>query len=60
MLPFGQLIEEPWEIRKFHSWYMVAAKAGLCSIIVKVPKEAFKLANYAEIVIDFHDMHRLL
>lgn len=39
---------------------MVAAKPGLDSFVGNVPKEAFKLAKDVKIVIDFHDMHRML
>ena len=39
---------------------MEAVKVGLRSFIVKVPKEYFNLIDDAQVVIDFHDMHRLL
>jgi hypothetical protein len=51
MLPMGQLIEELWEIRRFHLWYMEAAKAGLCNFIVKVSAEYFNLTNDQQIIV---------
>lgn len=60
MLTLGQLLQELWEIRRFHRWCMVAAKASLLSFVVKVLAEAFKLAKDAQIVVDFHNIHRLL
>src|SRR6185312_7004984 len=42
MLPLGQLVqEEPWEVRRFHLWYMHAAKLGMKEFVVRVPKEYF-------------------
>jgi hypothetical protein len=29
MLTSGDLLEEKWEVRRFHLWYMEAAKVGL-------------------------------
>jgi hypothetical protein len=61
MVTLGQLVlEEPWEIRRFHLWYMEAAKVGLCSFVVKVPAEYFHLLDDAQVLVDFHDMHRVL
>lgn len=61
MLPLGQLVEELQEIRRFFRWYMEAVKAGLHSSIMKVLTNVFYLANNKnKIVVDFHDMHRLL
>ena len=61
MVTLGQLIQdEQWEIRRFHLWYMEAAKVGLRDFVIKVPKEYFHLTNDAQVVVDFHDMHRLL
>jgi hypothetical protein len=60
MLSLGELCEQPWEVRRFHKWYMHAAKTGLGSVVVKVPKEYFVLDEDAQLIIDFHDMHRLL
>ena len=61
MLTKAQLVhEEWWEVRKFHLWYMEAAKVGLQSFIVNVPAEYFHLDKDAQVIIDFHDMNRLL
>ena len=60
VLPLGQLLEEPWETRRFHRWYMVVVKVGVLSFIARILKEAFNLANDTKIIVDFHDMHRLL
>jgi hypothetical protein len=61
MISKAQLVcEEPWEVRRFHLWYMEAAKAGLSSFIVKVLAEYFHLPEDAELVVEFHDMYRLL
>jgi hypothetical protein len=44
MLSLGQLVqEEPWAVRRFHLWYMQAAKLGMKEFIVRVPKEYFHL-----------------
>lgn len=56
----GQLVEEQWEARRFHLWYMEVKKAGLHSFSVHVLKEALLLDDDIEIFIDFHNMHRLL
>ena len=46
MLPLGQLVqEELWEIRRFHLWYMHAAKLGMKEFVVKAPKEYFHLED---------------
>jgi hypothetical protein len=61
MVTRGQLVnDEPWEVRRFHLWYMEVAKPGLRDFVVKVPAEYFHLPDDAHVVIDFHDMHRLL
>lgn len=61
MLTKQQLIhEESWEVRRFHLWYMEAAKRGMERFTVKVPANLLYLDNDVEIVIDFHDMYRLL
>ena len=39
---------------------MEAAKVGLQSFIVNVPAEYFHLDKDAQVIIDFHDMNRLL
>jgi hypothetical protein len=56
-----QLINnEPWEVRRFHIWYMEAAKVGLWDFVVKVPGEYFHLPYDAQVIVDFHNMYRLL
>ena len=60
MVTLGQLWDEPWEIWRVHLWYMEATKVGLREFDDKVPKEYFHLADDALVVVDFHDMHRLL
>ena len=42
MLSLGQLVqEEPWDVGRFHLWYMQATKLGMKEFIVRVPKEYF-------------------
>ena len=60
MLTIGELLEEKWEVRRFHRWYMHAAKAGLSSFVVKVPGEYFALDDDTQLIVEFADMHRLL
>jgi hypothetical protein len=60
MLTLGQLVEEPWEVRTFHLWYIHAAKLGIRDIIVKAPKEYVHLEDGCSFTVDFYDMHRLL
>jgi hypothetical protein len=60
MLPLGELIEEPWAIRRFHLWYQHAAKLGMQSFILRVPKEYFVLDEDAYFTVSFHDMQRML
>ena len=61
MLTLGQLVqEESWEVRRFHLWYMHAAKLGMREFIVRASKEYFHLEDDCYFTIDFHDMHRLL
>jgi hypothetical protein len=61
MLPLGQLVQdEPWEVRRFHLWYMHAAKLGMREFVVRVPKEYFYLEDDTYVSIVFHDRHRLL
>ena len=61
VLPLGQLIqEEPWEVRRFHLWYMHAVKLGMKQFVMSVPKEYFHLEDDAYLSVVFHDMHRLL
>ena len=61
MVTLGQLVQdEPWEVRRFHLWYMEVAKVGLKTFVVKVPAEYFHLPDNGQVVVDFHDMHRVL
>jgi hypothetical protein len=61
MLTLGQLVnDELWEVRRFHLWYMEEAKVGLETFIVKVLAEYFHLSDDAQVIVEFHDMHRLL
>ena len=60
MMTLGDLLEEKWEVRRFHLWYMEAAKAGLRTFIIKIPAEYFYTPADGEVIVDFHDMHRLL
>jgi hypothetical protein len=39
---------------------MEAAKVGLRSFLIKIPADLFHMENDGEIIVDFHDMHRLL
>jgi hypothetical protein len=59
-LPLGDLLEQPWFVRRFHIWYMNASNLGIDSLVVKVPKEYFELDDECSIVLSFHDMHRML
>jgi hypothetical protein len=52
--------EEPWEVRRFHLWYMEAVKADLSSFITKIPAEYIHLPDNARLVVEFHDIYRLL
>jgi hypothetical protein len=56
----GDILEEKWEVRRFHLWYMEAAKAGLRNFIIKIPAEYFHTPMDGQVIIDFHDMYRLL
>jgi hypothetical protein len=57
----AQLVhEESWEVRRFHLWYMEASKAELHGFTVKVLAEYFHLTADAVLLVDFHDMYRLL
>jgi hypothetical protein len=60
MVPLGQLIEELWEVRRFHLWYMNASKLGMKDFVARVPKEYFHLTEDCEFPVDFHDMQRML
>ena len=60
MLTLGDLLEEKWEVRRFHLWYMEAAKVGLENFVIKIPTEYFHTLTDGQVIVDFHDMHRLL
>jgi hypothetical protein len=60
MLTLGELMEELWDVRKFHLWYMETAKAGLCSFVIHVSRKYFSFQSDGIVVVDFDDMHRLL
>jgi hypothetical protein len=61
MITKAQLVmEEHWEIRRFHLWYMEAARRGLSTVTAKVPAEYFHLDADCTVPIEFHDMARLL
>ena len=62
MLPKAQLIDdEKWDTRKFHLWYMEAAKAGMTGFTVKIPSELFHLPGAdIQLPVDFQDMYNLL
>ena len=60
MLSLGELVEEPWPVRRFHLLYMHASKFGRKEFVVKAPKEYFHLEEDYPFTIDFHDIHRLL
>jgi len=60
MLPLSQLLDDPWEVRRFHKWYMHASKLGMRDFIVRVPAEYFHLEEDCQFVVDFHDMYRLM
>ena len=60
MMTLGDLLEEKWEVRRFHLWYIEAAKAGLRDFVIKIPVDYFHTPMDGEILIDFHGMYRLL
>ena len=33
-MTLGDLLEEKWEVRRFHLWYIEAAKAGLRTFVI--------------------------
>jgi hypothetical protein len=57
-LPSFQLQEGPWEMRKFHEWYMRACRAGLSIITASVPAIVY-LSGDNYLMLDFKDMHAL-
>ena len=60
MLTMGDLLEEKWEVRRFHLWYMEATNVGLENFVIKIPVEYFHTPTDGEVIVDFHDMYRLL
>ena len=60
MLTLGNLLEEKWEVRRFHLWYMEATKVDLETFVIKILAKYFHMPTDGEILIDFHDMYRLL
>jgi hypothetical protein len=52
--------EEPWEVRRFHLWYMEVARAGLSGFTVRIPREYFLLDTDVVLPVDFHGMYRVL
>ena len=59
-MTLGDLLEEKWEVRRFHLWYMEAAKVCLQNFIINIPAEYFHTPTDGQVIVDFHDMHRLL
>jgi hypothetical protein len=43
MVPLGQLIEEPWEVLRFHLWYMNASKLGMKDFVYEGPQGVLPL-----------------
>jgi len=60
MLTLGDLLEEKWEVRRFHLWYMEAAKVGLENFVINILEKYFHTATEGQIIVDFHNMHRLM
>jgi len=60
MLTVDDLLEERWKVRRFHLWYMEAAKLGLHNFVINILAEYFHTPTNGVVVVDFHDMHRLL
>ena len=60
MLTLGDLLEVLWEVRRFDLWYMKSAKVGLETFIIKIPVEYFHTPTDGEVIVDFHDMYKLL
>ena len=57
-LPSFQLQEGPWEMRKFHEWYMRACRAGLSIITASVLAIVY-LSRDNYLMLDFKDIHAL-
>ena len=53
-----QLQEGPWEMRKFHEWYMRACRVGLSIITASVPAIVY-LSRDNYLMLDFKDIHVL-
>jgi hypothetical protein len=51
---------ERWEIRRFHIWYVEVAKARLNSFVINILADLFHMPMDGEVIVPFHDMHRLL
>ena len=60
MLTLGDLLEEKWEVWRFHMWYMEAVKVGPENFVIKIPAKYFHTPMDGQVIVDFHDMHRLL
>ena len=60
MLTLGDLLEEKWEVRRFHLCYMEATNVGVENFVINIPAEYFHMPTDGEVIVDFHDMHRLL
>ena len=60
LIPKAQLIdEELWETRRFHRWYMEAAKAGMSGFTIKIPPKYFHLNETITLPVDFRNMWHL-
>ena len=59
MMTLGDLLEEKWEVRRFHLWYIEAAKVGLRDFIIKILVEYFHTPTDGQFIVDFHNMYRL-
>jgi hypothetical protein len=60
MLTLGGLFEEKWEVRRFHLWYMETAKVVLENFVVNILPEYIHTPMDGQVIVDFHDMYRLL
>jgi hypothetical protein len=60
MLTLGELLEQKWEVRWLHLWYMEVAKVGPHDFAIKISVDLFHTPMDGEVIVDFHDMHRLL
>jgi hypothetical protein len=60
MLTLGDLLEEKWEVRRFHLWYMEAVKVGLENFVINILVKYFHMPTDSQVIVDFHDMYRLL